>query len=258
MTALLETLIACAIAENSCQRCVRKCPLGVATVTRSPCFFILTLQLYYMLVLQQSKKRLSQNEYLNICLFFPSLFLKVDGWMPYYFSIFLQTKNVVAMIKLIVSVQLFAVGQFWAWLNDYHLSSTIAKSICTLWGNSRNVANKSPALWAILSINKNQFSFRPIHCDDSLMACIKCILYVKKTIDTNWISTVRFTERHCEAFKPFRCPDNGQCISIQYLCDGAPDCQDGYDEDPRLCTAGTTPSEKTTDHLFMSKAIQNW
>ena len=26
-------------------------------------------------------------------------------------------------------------------------------------------------------------------------------------------------------------------IFIQYLCDGADDCDDGYDEDPRLCTA---------------------
>jgi len=57
-------------------------------------------------------------------------------------------------------------------------------------------------------------------------------------------------ERHCEAFKPFRCPDNGQCISIQYLCDGAPDCQDGYDEDPRLCTAARRPPvEETTSFL---------
>jgi hypothetical protein len=42
----------------------------------------------------------------------------------------------------------------------------------------------------------------------------------------------------CEAFEPFRCPSDGRCISIQYLCDGAPDCSDSYDEDPRLCTAG--------------------
>ena len=42
----------------------------------------------------------------------------------------------------------------------------------------------------------------------------------------------------CEAFEPFRCPSDGRCISIQYLCDGAPDCSDGYDEDPKLCTAG--------------------
>ena len=45
--------------------------------------------------------------------------------------------------------------------------------------------------------------------------------------------------RACEAFEPFRCPSDGRCISIQYLCDGAPDCSDGYDEDARLCTAGT-------------------
>lgn len=51
-----------------------------------------------------------------------------------------------------------------------------------------------------------------------------------------------FSERKCEAFEPFRCPSDGRCISIQYLCDGAPDCSDGYDEDPRLCTAGITVS----------------
>ena len=47
-----------------------------------------------------------------------------------------------------------------------------------------------------------------------------------------------FAEQKCKAFEPFRCPLDGRCISIQYLCDGAPDCMDGYDEDPRLCTAG--------------------
>ena len=46
------------------------------------------------------------------------------------------------------------------------------------------------------------------------------------------------SETKCKAFEPFRCPLDGRCISIQYLCDGAPDCMDGYDEDPRLCTAG--------------------
>ena len=48
----------------------------------------------------------------------------------------------------------------------------------------------------------------------------------------------QFSETKCKAFEPFRCPLDGRCISIQYLCDGAPDCMDGYDEDPRLCTAG--------------------
>merc|ERR1712073_23969 len=57
-------------------------------------------------------------------------------------------------------------------------------------------------------------------------------------------------ERKCEAFEPFRCPSDGRCISIQYLCDGAPDCSDGYDEDPRLCTAARRPPvEETTSFL---------
>merc|ERR1711892_1648478 len=45
----------------------------------------------------------------------------------------------------------------------------------------------------------------------------------------------------CPAFEPFRCPEEQRCISIQYLCDGAADCSDGYDEDPRLCTAARRP-----------------
>merc|ERR1711997_99403 len=54
----------------------------------------------------------------------------------------------------------------------------------------------------------------------------------------------------CEAFEPFRCPTDGRCISIQYLCDGAPDCSDGYDEDARLCTAARRPPvEETTSFL---------
>lgn len=31
----------------------------------------------------------------------------------------------------------------------------------------------------------------------------------------------------CHPYEPFRCPGDGHCISIQYLCDGAPDCDDG-------------------------------
>lgn len=47
-------------------------------------------------------------------------------------------------------------------------------------------------------------------------------------------------EVRCHPTQPFRCPGGTNiCISIQYLCDGAPDCPDGYDEDSRLCTAGT-------------------
>merc|ERR1712109_142036 len=59
-------------------------------------------------------------------------------------------------------------------------------------------------------------------------------------------------ERKCEAFEPFRCPSDGRCISIQYLCDGAPDCSDGYDEDPRLCTAARRPPVEETSSFLKS------
>lgn len=48
----------------------------------------------------------------------------------------------------------------------------------------------------------------------------------------------------CHPYEPFKCPGSDQCISIQYLCDGAPDCDDGYDEDARLCTAGKSEENK--------------
>lgn len=61
---------------------------------------------------------------------------------------------------------------------------------------------------------------------------------------------VKGKDTACPAFLPFRCPQEGRCISIQYLCDGAPDCNDGYDEDPRLCTAARRPPvEETTGFL---------
>nr|CAD7200321.1 unnamed protein product [Timema douglasi] len=49
----------------------------------------------------------------------------------------------------------------------------------------------------------------------------------------------------CHPYEPFKCPGDGICISIQYLCDGAPDCPDGYDEDSRLCTAGNVLHDGT-------------
>lgn len=43
----------------------------------------------------------------------------------------------------------------------------------------------------------------------------------------------------CHPTKPFRCPGvKNVCISLAYLCDGQPDCEDGYDEDTRLCVSG--------------------
>ena len=38
----------------------------------------------------------------------------------------------------------------------------------------------------------------------------------------------------------------------QYLCDGAPDCHDGYDEDAKLCTAARRPPVEETSSFIYS------
>ena len=38
----------------------------------------------------------------------------------------------------------------------------------------------------------------------------------------------------------------------QYLCDGAADCSDGYDEDARLCTAARRPPVEETSSFLKS------
>ncbi|ODN01397.1 Prohormone-4 [Orchesella cincta] len=60
---------------------------------------------------------------------------------------------------------------------------------------------------------------------------------------------------NCHPYQPFKCPHpegKGKCISIQYLCDGAPDCPDGYDEDTRLCTAAKRPPVEETASFLQS------
>ncbi|XP_071552556.1 IDLSRF-like peptide isoform X3 [Panulirus ornatus] len=64
--------------------------------------------------------------------------------------------------------------------------------------------------------------------------------------------TKRSDERECKAYEPFRCPGGEMCISIQYLCDGAPDCPDGYDENPQLCTAAKRPPVEETASFLQS------
>lgn len=59
-------------------------------------------------------------------------------------------------------------------------------------------------------------------------------------------------DSQCPAFEPFRCPEERKCISIQYLCDGAEDCKDGYDEDPKLCTAARRPPVEETASFLKS------
>nr|CAG4642062.1 EOG090X0E3B [Eurycercus lamellatus] len=56
----------------------------------------------------------------------------------------------------------------------------------------------------------------------------------------------------CHPYEPFKCPGDGACISIQYLCDGASDCPDGYDEDLRLCTAAKRPPVEETASFLQS------
>lgn len=70
----------------------------------------------------------------------------------------------------------------------------------------------------------------------------------------------------CHSYEPFKCPGENHCISIQYLCDGAPDCADGYDEDSRLCTAGNNSIDtlwfwNETFYMcifFLSKKTTGW
>merc|ERR1712179_894402 len=82
------------------------------------------------------------------------------------------------------------------------------------------------------------------------------LLVVAETCMTAQLSKVRLVRsvgvQSCPAFEPFRCPEEQQCISIQYLCDGAADCSDGYDEDARLCTAARRPPVEETSSFLKS------
>ncbi|KAI6233610.1 Prohormone-4 [Aphelenchoides fujianensis] len=46
---------------------------------------------------------------------------------------------------------------------------------------------------------------------------------------------------NCPVWSPFNCPGSTECIPFKYLCDGSPDCSNGYDENERLCTAAKRP-----------------
>ncbi|VDP00502.1 unnamed protein product [Soboliphyme baturini] len=54
----------------------------------------------------------------------------------------------------------------------------------------------------------------------------------------------------CPSWKPFQCV-YGECIPLQYLCDGSRDCTNGYDEDINMCTAARRPPAIETAALFM-------
>jgi hypothetical protein len=50
--------------------------------------------------------------------------------------------------------------------------------------------------------------------------------------------------------KPFPCHNSNVCIPLLYLCDDNPDCDDAYDEDPAMCTAGENRKVKVIAGLI--------
>lgn len=66
------------------------------------------------------------------------------------------------------------------------------------------------------------------------------------------VAIKRSDGRKCRPTEPFLCPGGEVCISIAYLCDGAPDCPDSYDEDSRLCTAARRPPVEETASFLRS------
>jgi len=59
-----------------------------------------------------------------------------------------------------------------------------------------------------------------------------------------------------EAEKPFPCKSTPTCIPMGYLCDYNTDCEDGYDEDPEVCTAAHRPP--VGDILNFLKSTKSW
>jgi len=52
--------------------------------------------------------------------------------------------------------------------------------------------------------------------------------------------------------KPFPCKKSKTCVPMVYVCDKNYDCEDGYDEDPELCTAAHRPPVEDIT-LFLDK-----
>jgi hypothetical protein len=55
---------------------------------------------------------------------------------------------------------------------------------------------------------------------------------------------------------PFPCKNSDKCIPIPYLCDDNQDCDDGYDEDPAVCTAAKRPPVDDMEQFLQNE--QSW
>lgn len=56
-----------------------------------------------------------------------------------------------------------------------------------------------------------------------------------------------------DAEKPFPCKSTPTCIPMGYLCDDSVDCEDGYDENPEVCTAAHRPPVEDILNFLESK-----
>lgn len=86
----------------------------------------------------------------------------------------------------------------------------------------------------------------------TICAALPCAMAIDLSRFYGHHNSKRAEDEKCHAYEPFKCPGDDICISIQYLCDGAPDCKDGYDENSRLCTAAKRPPVEETASFLQS------